>query len=168
MVGKGLKGRAEKWWAQYKGLSLPWDQFKERLTNRFAGRLAKMQLQSALFSLKQGDKEAVGSFLQRKYLLAKRLRPEMAEGQLTSLLLELIKPTLKMLVRASLPTTFAELFEHAVQAEQDEADCAPKKEAPKSEASKPSDLAGNADINAEPKPPRYPRHYCQGFHFHRD
>ena len=60
----------------------------------------------------QQEKELVGLFLQRKYLLAKRLRPNDTEEDFVSLILETIKPSIRKILRAANPTTFTNPLEY--------------------------------------------------------
>ena len=167
MVEKGLKGQAQTWWASFRGLSFSWEKFKEQLLAKFNSVTAIMQLQATLYSRRQGEKEAVAVFLQEQYLLAQRLCPTMTDVQVTTLLLEAIKPTLRRLIRARNPVTFATLLDYATQAERDEADCAPRKETSKKEDAKsqPIQEAGQRQSNERSLPPC---RFCPDRHLHKD
>ncbi|XP_051155402.1 uncharacterized protein LOC127277975 [Leptopilina boulardi] len=165
LVGKGLRGDSQKWWALYKNLSFTWEGFQEHFLNKYSGPTVVMRLQASLYSQRQGDKEPVAVFLQQKYLLAQRLNTTFSAVELTNLLLESLKPTLRRLVRPTNPRSFPELLESAIKAEQDEADCAPRKPAPSKE--EPQRKAGPEVPQS--KPQRLPAcHYCPEFHYHRD
>ena len=86
LVAKSLTDNAAKWWDLYKNLSLPWAKFRDLLIQHYAGKTTLMRLQAKLYSSKQSEKEPVGIFLQQKYLLALRLRPEAPEAGILALL----------------------------------------------------------------------------------
>lgn len=172
MVTKSLTERASKWYEAYKNLSLPWGKFKNLLIQHFAGISALNKLHIKLYATKQEEKEAVGIFLQKKYLLALRLLPQAPETQIVALLLEALKPSIKKILRAATISTFEDLVERAVQAETDEAEENPRKatrDAAQSKTTTAAQLPNNASAaptgNARP-PPQC--HYCPGQHFHRD
>lgn len=121
-------------------------------------------LHTTLCSRKQSKKESIAVFLQEQYLLAQRLCPMMTDKQLTILLLESIKPSIRRLVRARAPTGFAALLEYATQAEREETDFKPKKEPTKKQELK-SQTESQWRINDRPPPDC---RFCSGRHFHRD
>lgn len=130
LINKGLKDKAYKWWSVYIDLSLSWEEFREFFLKKYSGPTTIMRLQASLYSQKQGEKKQ-----QQNFLLARRLNTRMSESEVTTLLLESLKPTLRRLVRFVAHQNFSELFEAAIKAEQDEADCVPRKTAaPKKEA----------------------------------
>ncbi|KAL7291541.1 hypothetical protein TKK_0014797 [Trichogramma kaykai] len=66
---KGLKDAADKWWQCYKPMGLTYARFAELLRARFDGQSTKSSLVAKLYGTAQGEKENVGTFLQRKYML---------------------------------------------------------------------------------------------------
>ncbi|XP_033223263.1 uncharacterized protein LOC117176952 [Belonocnema kinseyi] len=153
MVDKSLKGEAQTWWTTFKGLSFSWAEFQEQLLARFDSVTKRMQLHTALYSRRQAERESVAVFLQEQYLLAQRICPAVSNKQLTTLLLDLVRPTIRRLVRARNPTTFTMLLEFATQAERDEADCTPKREpAKKEEQNRPSPGPAFRRDNERPPP----------------
>ena len=121
-------------------------------------------LRVSLYSRKQGEKEPTAVFLQKKYLLARRLCPQNTEAELVSTVLETLKPSIKRVIRAADPRTFTELMDRATQAEADEAELQPVKTKDES-TRKPA--SHNAPQSREEV--RLPAcHYCPGRHLHRD
>lgn len=120
MVAKFLTEKASKWYEIYRGLTLPWAKFRALITQQFAGVSALAKLHVKLYAAKQEEKETVGVFLQKKYLLALRILPTATEEQVVALLLEALKPSIKKVLRAAKITSFEDLVERAVQAESDE------------------------------------------------
>ena len=169
-TGKALQDTAAKWWSAYKSFNLPWEEFCELFTNKFAGTSTILRLRTQLYSTKQLEKEPVGLFLQKKYLLAKRLRPGDTEEELVSLMLETIKPSIRRVIRAANPTTFTDLVNRANQVEADDLEALGTKprpeEKPKSAPSKPLGSSQARGDNTEQYVPRC--YYCPGRHLHKD
>lgn len=171
MVNKSLTGKASKWYEAYRNLSLPWAKFRTLLTQHFAGASAVNKLHIKLYSAKQDEKEAVGVFLQRKYLLALRLLPQASENQVVALLLESLKPSIKKVLRSATINSFEELVERAVLAENDEAEENPRKTTREVAPSKGTPTAAEKPSPSTQTPSTRPPpqcHYCPGRHFHRD
>lgn len=84
----------------YRNLSLPWAK---------TGISALNKLHIKLYAIKQEEKEAVGVFLQRKYLLAMRLRPQATETQIVTLLLKAFKTSIKKVLRAVTTDSFKKI-----------------------------------------------------------
>lgn len=159
---KGLKGEAEKWWQCYRGMEVDYARYQNLLTNRFDNETIRSDLISRLYGKKQTEHEPVGPFLQQKYMLYQRLRPDEPEATRITTLISLLNPSLRRAMRAHQFDDFSELLTKVLQAEQDEDDGTgqtkkAKKEAP-AEASKGTKKTGNA-----PK-----CWHCPEFHFHRD
>ncbi|XP_043474044.1 activity-regulated cytoskeleton-associated protein-like [Leptopilina heterotoma] len=165
LVNKGLKGDAQKWWSLYKDLCFSWDDFESFFLSKFANPTAVMRLQASLYSHTQGEKEPVAVFLQQKFLLAKRLNVPLSPMELTSLLLESVKPALRCLIRPTNPSSFPELLEAATKAEKDVADCAARKPTPVREEAPRKPKPENTDSKQLRLPPC---HYCPEHHYHRD
>ncbi|XP_033222484.1 activity-regulated cytoskeleton associated protein 1-like [Belonocnema kinseyi] len=168
MVTKSLTVRAAKWYQAYKNLSLLWDKFKNEINQHFAGVSALNKLHIKLYSTKQEEKEAVGIFLQKKYLLALRLLPQATDQQVVSLLLDALKPSIKKVLRAATISSFQELIERAVQAESDEVEENPRKVTRKTTNGKTTAAAqqqnnNQADFVHNTHPLRQ-CHYCPGQH----
>ena len=176
MVETYLTDEAAKWFTVYKNLSLPWTKFRSLLIQHFAGNSALNKLHVKLYAVKQGDRDPVGVFLQRKYLLALRLLPEATEEQHVSLLLESIKPSIKKILRAATLDSFETLFERAVQAEADEAEENLSKNrttVPNQKTTAPAVQSSRAVPVSQGSSPAEQRplpqcHYCPGLHFHRN
>ena len=115
-TGKALQDTAAKWWSAYKSFNLPWEEFCELFTNKFAGTGTILRLRTQLYSTKHQEREPVGIFLQKKYLLANRLRPGDTEEELVSLMLETIKPSIRRVIRSA----FTVLVNRANQVEADD------------------------------------------------
>ena len=172
MINKSLKEPASKWWEVYKSLNLPWAKFRDMLIQRFAGTTTIMRLHAKLYSSKQQEKESVGVFLQQKYLLALRLQPEMPEASTLSLLLESLRPSLRNVLRAANIESFGDLLERAIQAEADEAEETPRRDALDGARTKPPTTPASPENNNPEFPPQAPRrafpqcHYCPERHYH--
>ena len=133
LAGKALGEPASKWFEVYKSLPFSWEEFKKLLLKRYASTSTLMKLRTQLYSRKQGEKEQTAVFLQQQYLLAQRLQPDDPEEETVAVLLELLRPSIRRCIRAASPRTFDDLFERALEAEADENDDPPKKEARKEE-----------------------------------
>ncbi|XP_033229286.1 activity-regulated cytoskeleton-associated protein-like [Belonocnema kinseyi] len=169
MVTKSLTEKADKWYEVYKTLSLPWAKFRTLLTQHSAGVATLNKLHIKLYSTKQEEREATGIFLQKKYLLALRLLPLAPEGQIVSLLLEALKPSIKKVLRAANIATFEELVERAVQAEADESEENPRRasrDPPAKNGTTTTNSTSNVEANSAPARPPPQCHYCPGRHFH--
>ena len=108
-----IQDTAAKYRSAYKSFNLPWEEFCELFTNKFAGTSTILRLRTQLYSTRQQERESVGIFLQKKYLFAKRLRPGDTEEELVSLMDETIKPSIRRVIRAANPTTFTDLVNRA-------------------------------------------------------
>lgn len=167
MVTKCLADRAAKWYEVYRSLALPWTKFSALIRQHFAGVVALNKLQIKLYAAKQEEKEAVGVFLQKKYLLALRMLPSADEGKIISLLLESLKPSIRKVLRAATITSFEDLVERSLQAEADEADEAAKRPTTSRATPAASNQVNLASALTAPRPP--PQcHYCSDRHLHRD
>lgn len=91
MATKVLTETAAKWYKPYKNLSTIWAKFSSLLTQRFTSITQLNKLHIQLYSGKREEKESVGDFLQRKFLLALCLRSETTELENGTLLLESLK-----------------------------------------------------------------------------
>ena len=106
IVSKSLLEEAGKWWGPFKSFNLPWDKFKELFRHKYASQSVENGLRVSLYSRKQGDKEPTAIFLQKKYLLARRLCPQNTEAELVNTVLETLRPSIKRVIRAADPKTF--------------------------------------------------------------
>lgn len=97
--------------------------------------------------------------------LQKELKIQLAQVDLTILLLEFIKPTLRRLVRPTNPQSFAKVLKASTKAEQDKADCTLHKPTPaKEEAPRKAAVElVNSKCQQAPAYRFYPKYY-----FHRD
>ena len=115
----GLRGDAERWWSCYSPLDFDWERFQELLYNRYNSPAVISRLNAQLFSRKQTEREAVGIYLQQKYLLYQCLRDTDPEPTKVCTLLELLRPSFRMAIRPSNPQTLAALMTRAMEAEYD-------------------------------------------------
>ena len=160
IAGKSLLDEAAKWWSPYKSFSLPWEQFKELFQNKYASQTVENGLRVSLYSRKQAEKEPTAIFLQKKYLLAKRLCPQNTEEELIGTILETLRPSIKRVIRAADPRTFAELMDRATQAEADEI------EGQSTRVKEENTRKPTPNNLQEARLPAC--HYCPQRHFHRD
>lgn len=162
-IVKGLKGDAEKWFRAYLNMDLTWARFREIFLGRFDSVTVRTKLQAQLYAKRQEEKESVGPFLQQKYQIFERIRPHETEENKIAALLELLRPTLRAMIRPTRPATFDELISTAMAAEQDDAECHTPRPIKKEE---PKPRTNPSPIATEPLPP--PCWHCPGRHFHRD
>ena len=152
---------AGKWWGPYKSFNLPWEQFKELFPNKYANQSVENGLRISLFSRKQGQKKSTAIFLQKKYLLARRLCPQNTEEELVGTILEILRVSIKRVIRVADPKTFTDLMESGTQAEADEIERQPSKT---KEESTRKQISSNHVQEV-----RLPAcHHCPARHFHRD
>ncbi len=165
VIEKGLRGDADKWWQCYKTLDFDWPRFRELLANRFDSDAIKGELIAQLYSKKQGDKESVGAFLQEKYLLFQRVRPNETEANKVSTLVNLVKPSLRKTLRPVTLVDFADLLNRSLQAERDEGEETQNK----LKATKPV-VSDNkpASQNSDKKTTLPQCWHCPERHFHKD
>ncbi|CAB0040091.1 unnamed protein product [Trichogramma brassicae] len=157
---KGLKDAADKWWQCYKPMGLTYARFAELLRARFDSQSTKSSLVAKLYGTAQGEKENVGTFLQRKYMLYLRLRPNEDEATKVSTLRELLRPSIRKSLRAHTLANFAELLTHAQEIENDEND----------ERQQPKAKNKESETKEPPKgEKRLPRcWYCPERHLNKD
>lgn len=145
-------------------LDFDWGKFQELLYSRFDNPVIVSRLNAQLFSRKQGDRESAGIFLQQKILLYKRIRDNEEESTRVTTLLELLKPSLRMVIRPSKSQTLTCLLSKAIEAEYDLGDQqAPPPRPRKEEQTKPPPTTKTPDTTGPPK-----CWYCPERHFNRD
>ncbi|KAL7291773.1 hypothetical protein TKK_0014558 [Trichogramma kaykai] len=162
VLEKGLKGNAEKWWKCYQLMGLTYDGFSELLKAQFDGQALKSSLVAKLYGTAQGEKEIVGTFLQTKYMLYGRLRPDETEATKVATLIELLRPSIRKMIRSHNVGTFAELLSKAQEVEKDETD--------EKQQSNPKPKAKD---QGQKDPPRTEKtlpkcYYCPGYHYNRN
>ena len=146
---------------------MPWNKFCELFRNKYASQKVENGLRIELYARKQNEKEAAAVFLQKKYLLAKRLCPMSTEGELVSTILETLKLSIKRVIRAANPKTFTDLVDRATQAEAEEAEEYPTRSKQEEGVKKLSTSTHNP-LNHRETPRLPPCHYCSERHYHRD
>lgn len=161
-IGNGLRGDAEKWWRAYSTMDIVWRRFQKIFLLRFNSVAVLSKVQAQLYARRQEEKEPVASFLQEKIQIFERIHPHEPEEGKIATLLELLKPSLRSLVRASRPATVEQMLTFAMGAEQDEAE-RPTPRPTRKEGAKPT-LASPAQPS--PSPPKC--WYCPDHHFNRD
>lgn len=169
VASAALKGDAAKWWNCYENLDVTWQKFQELLRARFDSPSEKTRLYAQLFSQKQTEKEDVALFLQQKYQLSLRLKPDEDELSRVMTLMELLTPEIRKLVRGTKPQDFASLLANARGAEHDVRP--PTGTKPKAAPNKePSKSGGNADASVtKNETTLLPKcWYCPERHFNRD
>ncbi|KAL7296569.1 hypothetical protein TKK_0010000 [Trichogramma kaykai] len=160
VLEKGLKGAAEKWWLCYKPMSLPFERFSELLRAQFDSQSTKSALVSKLYGTSQTEKESVGTFLQQKYMLYQRLRPDEDEATKIATMIELLRPSVRKSLRPHTINDFATLLTKAQEVESDEA--AEKNATTSKPKSKDSE-------QPKEKKKQLPKcWHCEGYHYNRD
>lgn len=100
---KALEGNAEKWWATYKNLPVPWEKFRDLIRTHFNGKQQLMRFNALLFSQVLGDREDVSLFPERRHLLIRRLQPHANETGIVALLGEGVKGSIRRHLRSPAP-----------------------------------------------------------------
>ena len=126
-AGKQPQDNPKKWWSAYKTFGLDWARFREQLMNQYSSRSVLTLLRTTLYPMKQAQKETASLFLQREYMLGKRLYPNSTEEDIRADILETLKPSIKRIIRAANPKTLTDLPNRATIAEADEAEYTGKK-----------------------------------------
>ena len=158
---KGLKGEAEKWWHCYRSMSIGFEQYAELIRNRFDNPRVRNDLLAKLYGKKQGDREAVGSFLQQKYQLFNRLRPSEPESDRLDAMVNLLRPSIRRNLRAHQLYDFSDLLNKALACERDDEEEVEHKPKPRRES---EDKKGVPD-----RPRELPQcWFCPGRHYNRD
>lgn len=145
-----LTGPAASWWRPYHSYNFSWSEFKEKLIRKFAGPEIIANLLARLYGDKQTAKEPVEGFLLKKIALIHRLQPHLGEEEQIHILLELILPSVRTLLRHPPPSSLSELTDRAANIERDLA-------------------CQNVSVHPQNKYKEAPKcNYCPGRHFHRD
>ena len=159
LTSQALKDGAENWWDIYRGLPYEWARFRELFLQKFNSATIIGRLTSQLYSQKQGDKEPVCLFLQKKYLLFQRLQPHAPVETRVATLLELLRPSIQRGIRASHPADFDTLMTRAVEAEFDESEATPY----------PKKVERPLEASGPPPSRKLPQcWHCPEKHFNRD
>ena len=160
LVAQALKGNAGKWWEVYYGLPFTWNRFPELFLQKYNGARVIGRLTSQLFSQKQGEKEPIGLFLQKKNLLCQRLQPLATEVNRVATLLQLLHPSIRRVIRSSQPAGFDTLLTRASEAEFDEAEI----------IQPPKKIERQVQVPGQSNPPReLPKcWYCPERHLNQD
>lgn len=94
--------------------------FEELIRIRFDNAAIKSTLLAELYGKRQGERENSSSFLQTKYLLFQRLKPEEIEANKVSTILQLMRPNLRQTIKPYNLPDLSELMAKALEAEKDE------------------------------------------------
>lgn len=180
-----LRGEASIWAKRYQGLQLDWPEFVQRFNHRFNNTLAVASLWSDLYGRKQSASESVEIFLLQKLKLLRRLAPQ-CELQFLPVIIEQLRPELRIQLRAVPVRNFEDLMNRATLAEKDELEAKstsrPAKNTPNScDGSRGDSLdqvggrpiveitTKGEDKAAQRRSSLAPWcHYCPERHFHRD
>lgn len=117
-----LKGDAQKWWNNQviNNNYNDWGIFKEKFLKRFDDDIVRANLYSKLYSEKQKDEESLEEFIERKFLLFKRLSPQIDEKTIIAQIIELISPNIAIHLRINSPfENYLSFIEKAKQINQD-------------------------------------------------
>lgn len=165
-ASKGLKGAAETWFRACKEMDLDWDRLAELLRLRFNSRQIKSEIAAKLYGVQQGEKEPVGPFLQRKYMLFQRVRPTEDEATKVEALIGTIKPSIRRFLRSQEINDYAGLLTIALQLEADENDSRNKA---KGNTTKMIPSETNNGKNKDRQQSSNPKcRFCPEYHWHRD
>ncbi|XP_064214537.1 uncharacterized protein LOC135266972 [Tribolium castaneum] len=142
-----LRGPAKEWWRLNGSLIPTYEDFTAAFLNRYNGVSHLFKLKASLYGDGQRN-ENVEHFLRRKWLLAKRVAPELPESQLVRLTAGLLTPELAAASGTVFPQSMNDFIEAMIQVEEN------RKRLPS---------------NHTRQPPSLPKcRFCPGFHFHRD
>ncbi|KAL7291238.1 hypothetical protein TKK_0014850 [Trichogramma kaykai] len=119
---EGLQGEAKKWWQNYQVMELDFASYQQLIKSRWSAANGKAGLLAKLYGERQGAKEPVAVFLQQKYLLFARLRPDETEADKVEAMIGLLRPGLRRMVKTYNVRNYATLFSTAIDVERDEED----------------------------------------------
>ena len=130
-----LRDEAAQWWKYY-------GEFTNRIQSKFASQARISQPHKELYIDKKPE-QSVEQFIRRKIQLHRRLRPDISETDLVSILAEQLLPSLRPLIKAARTKDVEELIGFANEFEIDIVPRQPSRKSPKC-------------------------HYCSGWHLHKD
>lgn len=107
---QGLFGNAAAWRQQYEHLVPYWGRFAELLLLEFDSDSSRVKLLAQLYGERQREDERAPAFLIRKQQLFQRLRPNEPDNERATVILELLRPSLRQIIRPTEPTTYEDLF----------------------------------------------------------
>jgi hypothetical protein len=119
IASRYLEGDAASWWSAFKNLPISWDRFRTHLRMRYASTRILAKLTAKLYGEHQREDEEVVLFLERRFLLAQRLFPERKESDIVRLLLETLKPSIKIYLQCIRFDTLSELETIAARVQED-------------------------------------------------
>lgn len=116
-----LKGRAAKWAARFKLYRVGSKELKRKFLAYFDGQSVRIELTTALYSQRQGEKESTDEFVARKRGIAARLERHCPQDEetLTSIILPNLRPEIRSRLRGIQFTSLEQLEIAAVQVETD-------------------------------------------------
>ena len=117
-VSHHLKGKASSWFQSKCYMKPSWNDFKKMFFREFDNHNLLTKLKLSLVTDRQ-DNSSLTDFIQRKLLLQKRLKMDLASGELVTLINDLLDEDFKTLVRVRNPTNEEELVEFAALLEND-------------------------------------------------
>lgn len=118
MAIEHLKGQAAKDFGPYKDL-LSFEQFRTMFWEQYAGPTRTAELKAVLFGQQQTTSEKADLFILRKWKLWKNSNCEVSEDAYIPLLIEQLKPNVRIHLRRLPPQSFAELLSEVRQLERD-------------------------------------------------
>ncbi|CAB0044010.1 unnamed protein product [Trichogramma brassicae] len=153
---EGLLGEAKEWWMFYTVMELDYEKYKSLVRSRWDSPSARTALLTKLYGDKQGATESVGSFLESKYRLFQRLRPNDPEAEKIGAITGLLRPSIRRFVKLQHVEDYVALFAQAIDAERDEEE----------ERAEKMNAAGQRTGKSEKPLPKCWN--CSGRHFAKD
>ncbi|XP_018578328.2 uncharacterized protein LOC108916531 [Anoplophora glabripennis] len=119
VVRRVLEGEALSWFKRIERPELPWKIFKAQFLAKYDSLATRANLRKQLYGRPQFPDESAYSFTMEKWALFQRLAPETPTQERTSLILELLRPATRVILRGRVFSSLETLLEVVGQMEGD-------------------------------------------------